>query len=170
MAKRFLTPIQLTNLTSDPGGGTEGQVYFNTTDKDIKYYADSQWSSITSSIIGFGVSYPNSPSNGQLFYNVTTGRMAIYYDSVWRELAYFDEIAEIDGGFANTLVFDGEVDAGGAGLSVFVNLYDGGTLSGFIPPENPTGGSAGTEDFSTIFDNGNADTTVFALTIDSGSA
>lgn len=170
MAKKFLTPIQLTNLTSDPGGGTEGQIYFNTTDKDIKYYAESQWSSITSSIISFGPSYPNNPSNGQLFYNLTTGRMAIYYDSVWRELAYFDEIASIDGGHAAIASFDGGLDCGGAGTTLFINLYDGGTLSGFIPEENPTGGNAGTTNFSPIYDNGGASTSVFALTIDAGSA
>jgi len=32
MAKKFLTPLGLVGLTSDPASGSEGQLYFNTTD------------------------------------------------------------------------------------------------------------------------------------------
>lgn len=170
MARKFLTPIKLTNLTSDPGSGSEGELYFNSTDKDIKFYSDSQWSSLTSSIVGFGLSYPNSPSNGQLFYNITTGRLSIYYDSVWREMAFYDEVAQIDGGDASIASFDGGINGGGAGTTEFINLYDGGTLRGFTPEENPTGGNAATTNFTPQYDGGDASTTTFSLTVDAGSA
>ena len=47
MAKRFLTPINLTNLSSDPATGSEGDLYFNTTDNVVKIYADGAWTELT---------------------------------------------------------------------------------------------------------------------------
>jgi hypothetical protein len=46
MSKRFLTGLNLANLTSDPETGTEGDLYFNTTDKSIKIYIDDQWKNL----------------------------------------------------------------------------------------------------------------------------
>jgi hypothetical protein len=43
MAKRFLTSIELANLSSDPETGSEGELYFNTSDNAIKVYTDGEW-------------------------------------------------------------------------------------------------------------------------------
>ena len=43
MAKKFLTPIGLVSLPSDPADGIEGQLYFNTTSDIIKVYANGSW-------------------------------------------------------------------------------------------------------------------------------
>jgi hypothetical protein len=43
MAKKFLTPIGLVSLPSDPADGIEGQLYFNTTNDIIKVYANGSW-------------------------------------------------------------------------------------------------------------------------------
>jgi hypothetical protein len=47
MAKKFLTSITLLNLASDPVSGSEGDIYFNTTTKEIKIYADGSWKSLS---------------------------------------------------------------------------------------------------------------------------
>ena len=48
MAKKFLTGLQLLNLTSDPATGTEGELYYNTTDDVIKIYSNGSWSKVSS--------------------------------------------------------------------------------------------------------------------------
>lgn len=61
MAKQFLTSIDLSknqimngaihNLTSAPGSPVSGQVYFNTTDKNIYLYDGTQWIDLTAGTI-----------------------------------------------------------------------------------------------------------------------
>ena len=47
MAKKFLTGLRLVNLTSDPVSGSEGELYFNTTDDVVKIYANGSWATLT---------------------------------------------------------------------------------------------------------------------------
>jgi hypothetical protein len=46
MAKRFLTPLNLSNLASDPETGTEGDLYFNTISNTIKIYTNDVWTEL----------------------------------------------------------------------------------------------------------------------------
>jgi hypothetical protein len=43
MAKRFLTPINLASLSSDPLNGSEGDLYFNTVTNTVRVYYDGAW-------------------------------------------------------------------------------------------------------------------------------
>jgi hypothetical protein len=52
MAKRFLTGVNLANLSSDPETGTEGDLYFNTTKKAIRIYRNDEWTDLSESIEG----------------------------------------------------------------------------------------------------------------------
>jgi hypothetical protein len=47
MAKKFLTPIGLVSLPSDPATGIEGQLYFNTTNDLVKVYSNGAWTELT---------------------------------------------------------------------------------------------------------------------------
>jgi hypothetical protein len=47
-SKKFLNPINLLNLASDPSSATEGDIYFNTTDDVVKVYANGAWVAINS--------------------------------------------------------------------------------------------------------------------------
>ena len=49
MAKKFLTPLGLVGLTSDPASGSEGQLYFNTTDDVVRVYANGAWTELSGS-------------------------------------------------------------------------------------------------------------------------
>ena len=46
MAKRFLTGLQLVNLTSDPATGSEGELYYNTVTDKVRLYSNGQWTDI----------------------------------------------------------------------------------------------------------------------------
>jgi len=65
MAKNFLTGLRLVNLASDPVSGSEGELYFNTTDDVVKIYANGSWTTLTGGGGGGGNSFTNigtSPS------------------------------------------------------------------------------------------------------------
>jgi hypothetical protein len=47
MAKKFLTPLGLVGLASDPATGSEGQLYFNTTDDVVKVYSNGAWAELS---------------------------------------------------------------------------------------------------------------------------
>jgi len=49
MAKRFLTPLNLPNLASNPETGAEGDLYFNTVDNVIKIYINDEWTDLQGS-------------------------------------------------------------------------------------------------------------------------
>jgi hypothetical protein len=45
MARKFLVPIGLVSLSSDPAGTSAGQTYYNTTYGTIKTYDGTTWQS-----------------------------------------------------------------------------------------------------------------------------
>jgi hypothetical protein len=49
MSRKLLTPLNLLTRASDPSFGSEGDVYFNTTEKSIKVHNGIVWVSITNS-------------------------------------------------------------------------------------------------------------------------
>lgn len=48
MAKKFLTPINVTNLSSDPVSANEGDIYYNTASDVLRVYANGSWSNVSS--------------------------------------------------------------------------------------------------------------------------
>lgn len=48
MAKRFLTIINVTNLSSDPGSGNDGDIYYNTATDKLRIYANGSWADVSS--------------------------------------------------------------------------------------------------------------------------
>jgi hypothetical protein len=47
MAKRFLTPIGVVSLPTDPATGYNGQIYFNSSTNELKIYYNGQWNSLS---------------------------------------------------------------------------------------------------------------------------
>lgn len=47
MAKRFLTPLGIVSLPTDPPSGSNGQIYFNSSTNELKLYYDGQWNSLS---------------------------------------------------------------------------------------------------------------------------
>ena len=66
MAKKFLTPIGLVSLPSDPATGIEGQVYFNTTIDSIKIYANGVWTELQGGGGGSVIYTANQPDTTDL--------------------------------------------------------------------------------------------------------
>jgi hypothetical protein len=127
MAKRFLTPINVNSLSSDPEVSSSGDLYYNTVLDKLKVYANSSWVEIGKSqlIVESGSDYPETPiENGKLFYNSSNGRTAINFNNVWKEFAYTTDVP-LDGGYYNTTVFNEGIDGGSPSTTVFVGNYNG---------------------------------------------
>jgi hypothetical protein len=54
-SKQFKVPINLVNLTSDPSGAIEGDIYWNSADNKLRIYYDSAWNDVSSGGGGEGV-------------------------------------------------------------------------------------------------------------------
>ena len=48
MAKKYLSPLNLLNLTSDPGTAAEGDFYWNSSTNRLRIYFDSAWADVSS--------------------------------------------------------------------------------------------------------------------------
>jgi hypothetical protein len=85
--KKFLNPINLVNLSSDPSTASEGDIYYNTTDDVVKVYANSAWVAIGS---GGGIEVsstaPASPATGDAWYKNDTGEFYVYDGTYWVEV------------------------------------------------------------------------------------
>jgi len=79
-SKKFLTPITLVNLASDPSSPVEGDIYYNTTSDTVKVYANGAWASIDSggapTVDGLSdVTISGTPADNEvLAYDTTTSQ------------------------------------------------------------------------------------------------
>jgi hypothetical protein len=95
MAKKFLTPLGLVGLASDPVTGSEGQLYFNTTNDVVKVYANGEWTTLTGgggAAINVSASAPVIASEGDAWFDNTDGKFYVYDGSFWVETGQTDAV------------------------------------------------------------------------------
>jgi hypothetical protein len=81
MAKRFLTPPQIINLSSDPVSGSSGEIYFNNEDSVIKVYDGESWIQVGQGGSSGGVTSLYGTEN-QINVSASTGSITISLPSV----------------------------------------------------------------------------------------
>jgi len=95
MAKRFLTTIGIVNLVSDPATGSEGQIYYNSTDDILKIYVNGAWTAIEGgggAAINVSASAPITPQEGDAWFDNTDGKFYVYDGSFWVETGQTDAV------------------------------------------------------------------------------
>lgn len=75
MAKKFLTPINITNLSSDPGSAIDGDIYYNIVSDKLRVYANSTWVDVSGGG-GSGVTSITGTAN-QIDVSASTGAVTI---------------------------------------------------------------------------------------------
>lgn len=95
MAKKFLSPLNLVNLTSDPSGASEGDIYWNSLSNTIRVYYNNAWSDISpagaeNSLTNVGIKTNNVEGSISGIENITTIDTAD--ESMWRTLKYLIQI------------------------------------------------------------------------------
>ena len=91
MTRRLLTTQKIVNLSTDPGSGVAGEVYYNTTSNKLRFYNGTDWADVAGAGGGGGSSVTvadtaPSGSEGDLWFDSSTGKTYIYYDSYWIEI------------------------------------------------------------------------------------
>lgn len=89
MTKRLLGTQRIVNLSSDPGTGSAGEIYFNTSSNTLKFHNGTSWTAFGGGSGGgvtISTTAPVSPTAGDLWYNSTDSNMYVYYDSFWIEV------------------------------------------------------------------------------------
>jgi len=92
MTKRLLTTQKIVNLSTDPGSGVAGEVYYNSTTNKLRFYSGTAWADVDSGGGGGGGSSVTvsdtapTGSEGDLWFNSATGKTYIYYSSAWIEI------------------------------------------------------------------------------------
>lgn len=89
--RKFLNPINLVNLSSDPGSAVDGDIYYNSASDVIRLYSNGSWITVGSgSGGGAGITVsttaPSSPSTGDAWYKNDTGELYIYDGTFWVEV------------------------------------------------------------------------------------
>lgn len=143
MTKKFLTPVRPPVLDSDPAGGSEGAIYFNSSTNSLKFYNGSNWvelsqaggASAASSIRTLN-SAPSSPDKGDVYFNTVENVIKMYNGTSWSDVGgpkallshihnYDGSVGYVDyGTFVDTSVVS--YDAGNAYSTSFNDILDGG--------------------------------------------
>lgn len=148
MPKKFLSTIKLYSASSNPGSGSAGEIFYDSTNNIVKYHNGTTWTSISGG--SGGVTYtknttaPSSPNEGDKWLDTDTGIEYTYvYDGTsghwWVELGTGGQ------GPAGT-VSVGTVTTGAAGSSA--TITNSGTqyaaVLNFTIPRGDTGATGST--------------------------
>lgn len=92
MAKKFLSPLNLVNLTSDPVSAAEGDIYWNSSNNKLRIYFDGVWNDASSSDFEIeGIKSNNLEGAVSGIENTTIVDTAV--DTDWKTLKYLLQTA-----------------------------------------------------------------------------
>lgn len=77
---------------------------------------------------------PAVARDGDMYLDTVSGRIQVFLNGGWKALAYLVDIdpgslSIVDGGYYNTLVFDGNIDGGYYNTTSFADILDAGALT-----------------------------------------
>ena len=123
MSKRFLNPINLVNLPSDPSTGSEGDIYYNTTLDIARIYVNGAWQDL-----GAGTTYTDEEAQDAaalLFTHNNHINASVTYEDASNEL-HIDVISAPSAGYTATVKHDVRLNGAIAkGQAVYVSSADG---------------------------------------------
>ena len=92
MAKKFLSPLNLVNLTSDPVSAAEGDVYWNSSTNTLRIYDGGSWQDVGAGVDLSEVGIKSNNIEGSVSGIENTTVIDTANDTVWRTLKYLIQI------------------------------------------------------------------------------
>lgn len=115
MAKKFLSPLNLLNLTSDPGSAVEGDIYWNSSTNTLRVYFNGAWADASVDLANEGIKSNNVEGAVSGIENTTTIDTAS--DTDWKTLKYLLQTAY------STEVHAAEVIITNDGTNLLISQY-----------------------------------------------
>lgn len=87
-SRRFLQPINLSNISSDPVSASSGDLYFNSASSTVRYFDGTEWKNVgAGSAAGVTVSEtaPADPQEGQGWFKSSTSELFFWDGTFWVE-------------------------------------------------------------------------------------
>lgn len=137
MSRKFLTPITLPALTSDPAPAPTGSLYYNTSSDVIKFFNGSSWVAVgTGGGGGEGSSgslevlpeAPSSPTRGRIYFDSSENTIKAYNGNIWYDVAGPKELLDHQHFSGDGLVRHVDYGQYVSELNYVVSM-DGGTAS-----------------------------------------
>jgi hypothetical protein len=92
MARKYLSPLNLLNLTSDPGTAAEGDLYWNSSTNKLRIYFDGAWGDTSGIKFTYSSTAPSSPNAGDIWVDTLDGTKYTYVSdgdsNQWVELGF----------------------------------------------------------------------------------
>lgn len=163
MSKKFLVPIGFHTSPSDPSTGAKGEIYFNSTNNELRIFYDGTWNAISA---GGGelhnVSINSLQDNDILQYNSSS--------QLWENVQFSqDPIVPSGADYPSGFLVNGKLfyntSNGRTGI-YFNNVWKEFAYVGDISILD--NGNSSTSIFSEIIDGGNSETTLFIGQYDGG--
>lgn len=108
MARKFLTPLRLLTKSTNPASGATGDIYYNSSSKNILAYDGSSWVSAGGGVtVTTADTAPGSPAAGDIWFDSVNTRTYVYYNdgtsSQWVEASSpVAAVGLLDGGSASS--------------------------------------------------------------------
>ena len=86
-SKRFLQPINLSNISLDPVSASSGDFYYNSASSTLRYFDGTEWKNVGEGAAGVTVSEtaPENPVEGQGWFKSSTSELYFWDGSFWVE-------------------------------------------------------------------------------------
>lgn len=92
MAKKFLSPLNLVNLTTDPVSAAEGDVYWNSNSNSLRIYSDGSWSNVGAGVDLTNIGIKTNNIEGAVSGIENTTAVDTADETIWRTLKYLIQI------------------------------------------------------------------------------
>lgn len=122
-SKRFLQPINIANIGSDPVSASVGDIYYNSASSSIRFFNGTEWKNIGADGAGAIVSStaPPSPSEGDIWFDNVDGNLYIYDGTYWQEA-----VGTVDGGVTSLIGTSGQINVSASTGAITVSLANSG--------------------------------------------
>lgn len=92
MSRKFLNPLNLVNLPSDPASASEGDIYWNSSTNQLRIYHDGVWGNVGAGVDLAEIGIKSNNIEGSVSGIENTTIIDTADESIWRTLKYLLQV------------------------------------------------------------------------------